>query len=285
MTHACESYQLDANLPDGDEDEKAAVDPNVAADDGELPDYIAFAQGGVGNFRYGSLISTEGDTGSITIPAGYSSVTIVIEPIDNVPLGNSPEWDKIVSLSLLTNADYSVDDAAVSATVTIVNQDGVSGLLNRNIDTENTGLQAQTISNGSVSVNVQQGTPSVDLTLTPSGIGPVYNGNTNLQPIISVDMQLPAGPVPTALSAQLDFGGDIAPAVTYDTADLSDYEPGETLHFVLEGSTSIATELASGHYDYTVVFTATIDDEQLTRTVIGGTEIVNLTDNSVGTSE
>ena len=99
-------------------------------------------------------------------------------------------------------------------------------------------------------------------------------------------MQLPTGPVPTSLSAELIFGGVSAAPVTFNASDLSDYEPDETLHFVLEGSTDIANELATGHYDYTVVFKAGFaGGDTWTRTVVGGTEIVNLTNNSVGTSE
>jgi YD repeat-containing protein len=268
----------------GSENGLAAVDEAITGSP-TTADYYAD-----GNWEgYGSdLIDSTGSfdsetdtyTGYVVIPDGQSSTTITINPIDQ-----GASWDKVVSLSLInpgSGGDYTLGDDNTSATVTIVNQDDVSGLLNRDIDTESTGQQAQTISNGSVDVNVQEGTPTVDLTLTPSGIGPVYNGNTNLQPIISVDMLLPAGPVPTSLTARLIFGGISAAPVTFDATDLSDYESGDTLHFVLEGNDSIADELATGHYDYTVVFTATVDGQTRTRTVVGGTEIVNLS-NNVGT--
>ena len=66
---------------------------------------------------------------------------------------------------------------------------------------------------------------------------------------------------------------------------MSGISSGESLHFVLEGNDSIADELATGHYDYTVVFTADRGRRYGDAHGVGGTEIVNLSDNDVGTSE
>ncbi len=236
-----------------------------------------------GAFRYGA----------VAIEDGKSSVTVRITPVND----SDSEWDEAVRLTLLQfnpayptyPLSYVVDPAWHSATVTILDDDGVSGFLNRNVDTESTGLTKEVISNGVIDVGVQQGQVALALSLAPGGLHPVYRGDDNLHPILSVDWELPGSTKPAELKATLNFTGQpglsgpwSSPKVTLDIADA---QVGDPWRIVLLGPEDIAAQLSSGHYDYDIALSAVLPTGTQTRTIRGGTEIVNRVDPTLGWTE
>ncbi len=261
---------------------------------------------------------TDDDTATeytITIPAGWSSVQLIA-----IPLGvDGPAWDKTIQIELQSDnqpdfyllgdqgdddssgasgdedgsedADYSGDAASdgMQATAYILNQDGIGGQVDQNVDASSTGQTEATISQGAVTVGLQQGDVSYSLPGPDGGLTPTYTGDTSVVPLVSVEMTLPddAGD-PSSVSAQLtlyDAEDDmrLTNSASFSTGNVP--ASGGALDFVLQGSQQIADELASGNYDYTVRFSFDIDGETHIRTVTGSTQIINLTNNSVGASQ
>ncbi len=235
--------------------------------------------------------------GSVTIPDRKSSVTLRVTPVNEQDEKDAvSEWDETVQLVLL-----ATDPAAPATplyaigspnrgTVTILDDDGVSGFLNRNVDSESTGETKEVISNGVIDVGIQQGQVDLALSFAPGGFHPVYRGDDNLHPILSVEWELPGDTKPTELKATLNFTGQpglsgpwSSPKVTLDIA--AGPQVGEPWRIVLMGPEGMAAQLASGHYDYDVELTAVLPTGTQTRTIRGGTEIVNRVDPTLGWSE
>jgi len=227
-------------------------------------------------------------SGSVTILHDESSAVIEVTPLQDT----TKEWDELVVLTLtyVIPDEATINGAYDSATVTILDNDGIGGFVNRNADTESTGSTDETVSNGTIEVGVQEGHVRLAPWLQFDRFTPTYRGDDNLHPIVSVEMALPGDlDIPDEIKAVLTFGGISSSEVEFtNVGEITSTE--ETLRFVLLGDDLIAEALRTGHYDYDVVFTATFDlggpgEETRTRTVRGSTEVFNLVDDTLGTTE
>jgi len=229
--------------------------------------------------------------GKIVIPDGRSSVLIDVRPFGDAMI----EWDEAVKITLLANPQYELgfpytptpttpyySSVINAATVFILDSDAVGGFVNRNVDTESTGLTADVISNSSVEVGVQQGFVNLNLPLVPAGFAPTYIGNDHLRPIVSVEFDVPSGVQPDTIAAKLTFGGIESSSVAFDATPING---GQKLRIVVSGSDEIVDKLRSGHYEYDIELTAFGGGQQRTRTLRGSTEIVNRVGENVGTRE
>jgi hypothetical protein len=223
-------------------------------------------------------------SGSVTIGPGQSTAKLTITPVDD----SIVEWDEILEVRI-TNVYDNISGQYVSAyddtpaRITILDNDEIGGLLNRNVDTESTGLTKEAISNGTVAVDVQGGQATLVLPLIARGLSPTYQGDDNLLPILAVEMKLPeSSATPSALKAQLTFGG-----IASEEVEFSNFEGTETdtLRFVLLGDAAIAEQLRTGHYDYDIKFTAEVGSDEITRTIRGSTELFNRVNDEIGDLE
>ena len=220
------------------------------------------------------LVLSPSGQGTVTIPAGKSSVAIRLAVAPDALL----EWDETVRISLLPapagSTHYCISLA--SADVTILDDESIGGLLSRNVDPESTGLTASTIGHGAAAIDLATGEATVSLPLVLGSFGPQYTSHDNLRPIVALETQLPlatTGPV----TATLTFGGIASEAVTFTGV------PGnETVRFVLLGSDAIRSRLSTGRYDYDI---ALRDAEGRVRTIRGATEIVNRAEEAFGETE
>ncbi|MEM7474679.1 MAG: hypothetical protein AAF483_06780, partial [Planctomycetota bacterium] len=242
-----------------------------------------------------SLVSFEADDGrligTVIIPDGSSSVTVQIEPLDD----EKKEWDESLRIELIdsdkipSQAGESEDDEEEDddksgwyrslqpeAEIVVFDNDAIGGLLDRNVDFESTGGAKDGIGNGAVSVDLQQGSASLAIPLKPDGYGPVYQGEDNLLPILSVEMQLPdaTGTALPFLKATLTFAKSEAETISFTNAGAIT-STDQNLRFVLLGPKDLEATLKSGHYDYDIQFETEWNGEELTRTIHGNTEIFN----------
>ncbi|WP_404310460.1 Calx-beta domain-containing protein [Neorhodopirellula lusitana] len=229
--------------------------------------------------------------GTIVIPDGQSTAVVDVLPYAD----DIVEWDEDVKITLLSNPQY---DSGVPYTPTptlpyyvsnietesiaILDSDEVDGFVNRNVDTESTGLAADVISNSAVDVGVQQGFVNLTLPLVPAGFAPTYVGNDNLHPIVSVEFNMPGGISPDTISAALTFGGIESDSVSFNASPVSG---SDRMRIVVLGSDEIVEELRGGHYEYDIELTVTSGGENRVRTLRGSTEIVNRVGEDFGTSE
>lgn len=241
--------------------------------------------------------------GSVQIPHGASSVTIDVRPEDD----DEKEWNEEVWIEILPHPDYTAPQAPYTpapdtpnyklggalgggvnniANIIILDNDEIDTSVNRrNVDIESTDQTEATVGNGTVDVGLAEGDVTLTLPLTPYGYAPTYRSDDNLHPLVAVDMQLPAGDVPSHLEATLTFGGikDGTGFVFTNIQDVPDTD--ETMRFVLLGDKKIQEQLRSGHYDFDIDVVATIDGDKFVRTIRGGSEIVNLVDDDLGDTE
>ncbi len=208
--------------------------------------------------------------GSVTIPSGYSSTTIPIRPNND----EIKEWDETIEIVLTgTSSSFAFIGSHDTATVTILDNDQIGGFVKRNIDTETTGEVEEVISNGTVTVGIQEGHVRLEPFMAIDAFTPSYRGDDNLYPIVSVEMPLPeTTSVPDEITATLTFGNIAGQPITFDTSDIDSTD--DVLRFVVLGG--CLDTLPTGHYEYDVQFVAEIDGETFTRTIRGSTEIVNL---------
>ncbi|MEQ8786162.1 MAG: choice-of-anchor D domain-containing protein [Pirellulaceae bacterium] len=184
-------------------------------------------------------------------------------------------------------ASHYILGASSSATVTILDNDHIDGQTTRNVDVESTGLVQEMISNGAVAVSVYDG--SLTLVL-PLGDIPNYRSNDNLRTLVDVEMRIPwnESQFPSALSGKLTVAGVQGASIAFPTTPLNQYlaeNPARTIRLVVVGPSDLEDFLPTGHYDYDVEFTATIDGKEYDRTVRGATEIINLVGDVYGTDE
>lgn len=177
------------------------------------------------------------------------------------------------------------------ATLTILDDDKITVIANRNIDTESTGLTADTISAGIVTAGIEEGHYTITVPMLPTNYVPSYSSDNNLTPLVTVEMTLPdaAGStiLPKGLGATLTLGGVEVGEVSFSNmANISDaaklegeYDTDTVMRFVIIADSSVTSQLRSGHYDFDVNFTAEPWPFPLTitryRTIRGSTEIVN----------
>jgi hypothetical protein len=214
--------------------------------------------------------------GSVTIPAGKSSVSIRLA----VAADSILEWDETARVEILPAPTgwqpYGIISNRSFADVTILDDEAIGGLLSRNVDPESTGLTAATVGHGAAAIDLATGEATVALRLVLGAFGPQYTSHDNLRPIVALETQLPlasTGPV----TATLTFGGIASEAVTFTGV------PGnETVRFVLLGSDAIRSRLSTGRYDYDI---ALRDAEGRVRTIRGATEIVNRAEEAFGETE
>ncbi len=232
----------------------------------------------------------EGQTGKVTIREGESAATVSVIPLDD----DWFEWDETLQLSIIADPNfqeagidfagpfYIADAGTASATVTILDDDGVSGLIQRNVDFSSTSLQADAISNGTIGVGIEEGQVEILLRYQSGIIGPNYRSNDNLHPIIAVDFDVPAGTgvESQSLTAELTFAG-LPSSYFFSSAEVPVDDVGTTWRITMLGPESLDTLLRTGHYEYDVE----IQLGSRVRTVRGGTEIVNLLDDELGTAE
>ena len=206
-----------------------------------------------------------------TIPFNAASASIRIVPVDDQVL----EWDEKVVVRFGGNQKI----------ITIFDNEGFGGLQNRNLDRDSTSLSRDAVGNGAISVDPYEGqfVYGVDV---PGAVGPSYNGDDNLHPLLPVEWQLPpvgsgGQAVPTVLYATSNFGGLAATSTTFNVTSQVHNDAGKLRYLV---SASDASSLSTGHYDYNIKFTATYSNDTWprVRTLRGSTEIVNTRDATHG---
>ncbi len=211
-----------------------------------------------------------------TIPEGKSSTSVRIIPVENDGI---VEWDEKVAIKFRGNTQN----------ITIFDKDGFGGFQNRNLDRDSTSLARDEIGYGAVSVDVYQGqiVYGVDI---PGAAGLTYQGDDNLHPLLPIESQLPqvgAGDEkPQSLQASSNFAGQTGSSVTFNVTDEVN-SAAQKLRYVVPTSGSLASVLATGHYDYTIQFTARYESDNWvrTRTIRGSTEVINTTSDQLGGSE
>jgi len=226
------------------------------------------------------------DAFTVTIPEGYSNVTLTVTPKHDVEV----EWNEVVELSLERDDSevsdsggvdppvalrYQVNNEADSAQITILDNDGASAAVSQNADIVSTGESPAVKSDGVVTAGIQEGDVTLVPTLGTSAFSPAYVGNDGAYPIVVVDAQFP-GPPPSDLRAEFRFADLDVQTVHYD---LSDFVEQKDLRFAFQAD---ATGLPSGHYDYDVTFIATVDGKEYPRTFRGSTEVFNRLDDDAG---
>jgi hypothetical protein len=125
------------------------------------------------------LVLSPSGQGTVTIPAGKSSVAIRLAVAPDSIL----EWDETVRIALLPapagSTTYCISLA--SADVTILDDESIGGLLSRNVDPESTGLTASTVGHGAAAIDLATGEATVALPLVLGSFGPQYTSNDNLR--------------------------------------------------------------------------------------------------------
>ena len=189
----------------------------------------------------------------VIIPANLSSTTIDIVPIENDAL----TWDQVVKLDLTGTDDPTHYEVSPDETdsVTIFNDADVSGMVDGNADSTSTGQSQQTVGNNQINVNVQGGQVTLTGALPSSTSSPIYEGNDNLQPIISVETRFPT--LPGSIQAVLNFGD--SEHATVGLTVPSQVTATDTMRFVILGPADLEQDLASGHYDWDIQFNADQD--------------------------
>jgi RHS repeat-associated protein len=214
---------------------------------------------------------------SITIPSGESGVILPLNPINN----SQSEWDESVSIELVSQDEqgnslgYQIDPGNSSADVTILDDDTVTGLINRNLDPVSTSQARDNVGAGAALADVFQGQIALAMSWLPDGL-PAYHGDDNLLPILSVEFKLPSSV--NSITGKAVFAGLEATQTSFDLSQASGDGP---YRFVLLASSQIASQLVTGHYDYHLEFRS----NDRTRTIRGNTEIVNRVDPTKGDTE
>ena len=163
----------------------------------------------------GATIASDGNLyGTVSIPDGASSVTLQVCPAETDDAG----WDKVVKITLNEiSPDSSFDSVYLdppddssapnqTATVTILNGNGATPLVNLNADTVSTGQSPQTVGDWLVSAGVRDGSVQLVPTIGTSDFSPVYVGDDSIYPIIACEVQMPDDVTSaTSLKAQLYF--------------------------------------------------------------------------------
>jgi RHS repeat-associated protein len=165
----------------------------------------------------------------------------------------------------------------------ILDDDGVAGEVNRNVDPGTTGQTKESVGNGMISVDLQQGDAQLALALAPAGYVPTYRSDDNLHPLVSLEWLIPGGMEPSEIVATLTFGGFASEPVTLELPEGLD--TSEPIRMVLLGSDEISEALKTGHYDYDIKLEIPNGSTPLVRTVRGTSEIANLSGVAYGTTE
>ncbi len=249
---------------------------------------LEFIVSGSAEYGVGKDFTFEGQTtfdpvtrkGTIRLPAGRSAATLTVKPVND----SSSEWDETVTIELVAIDGEPVSSGTPSdvpgdlpKTVTILDDDGLGPQLSRNVDTVSTGLVADRLSNGTVSIGVEEGDVQLVLPMAPAGAAPGYRSDDQLRPVASIEIKLPeaVGDFQAKLTIASANLGVVAAPMTFSAAT-SSVNSGETIRFVVLGNDRVADYLRTGHYDYDVEITVGSGENQKTRTVRGETEIVNL---------
>ena len=172
--------------------------------------------------------------------------------------------------------------------MTIFNNDDVAGTVNGNADATSTGQSQQTVGNNQVNVDVQGGEVTLTGALQFDQFSPIYEGNDNIQPIISVETKFPIEPGPngslaTSFTATLNFVGYNESSTATFNVPNQITSATQTMRFVILGPAGLDTVLASGHYEWDIVFKANfLDGAEKNRTIFGSTELVNRVSSTLG---
>jgi RHS repeat-associated protein len=215
--------------------------------------------------------------GTIHIPAGRAAATLKVILANDV----ASEWDETITVKLLS-LDGEPIPSDVPNTVTILDDDGLGSMLSRNVDVVSTGLVADSISNGTVSIGLEKGDAQLVLPMAPAGGGPGYRSDDQLRPVASIEITLPEAA--TEFDATLTIASGVlggGQPMTF-TAASGSVDSSNTIRFVVLGDNGVAEYLRTGHYDYDIEITVDSGESQKTRTVRGETEIVNLVNADFG---
>lgn len=225
-----------------------------------------------------------------------------------------PEWNDRVRVALIAGAEFAALasehpllrllntsgvasvptyrlGAESSAEVTLLDDDALASSSSRNADVRSTGLVHERVGalDGKIKVDVHDGSLEIGVL---SGIGmPTYRSNDNLAPLISLDLRLPLQDYSEIclLTGRVTFAGFRSEEeVIFDIDGLQDYlatDPGRIIRLVLPGPTDLLSKLPTGSYAYSVEITAVIGETTRSLTHVGRTEIINRSDDKLGTTE
>ena len=231
--------------------------------------------------------------GSVYIPPGESSVSVTIVARDDRVV----EWDELVSIELLPWDEYrQLHDQPLVVTpndglptsysawswwearspyhlktdehgepmqhvaaVTLLDNDYVENHSYQQADQESTELVAETLGYGALQVDVHGGQAQYELPV----FAPRYREDDNLRPIVETVIRLPEDvAAATSLSGVFSVGGLAGQEVSFDVTDLAGYlapNSQRELRLVIPGPESLASSLATGHYDHDIQLRFEID--------------------------
>ena len=154
--------------------------------------------------------------GTVTIPGDASSVTLIVTPI--VPVGQqrgrlgpgSDPHPGPVAARIDVPTSGPLGPAQQTATVTILNGNGATPLVDPNADTTSTGQSPQTVGDWLVSAGVQNGSVQAVPTIGTSDFSPVYVGDDGIYPIVAYNVQMPANVGSRRTAGHVVFCGPVA---------------------------------------------------------------------------
>ena len=250
--------------------------------------------------------------GWAVIPHGTSSTRILIDPNDDplvewnetitVELLSSEEFVQKVDLPTIDNSfvaklptnpqlydeqnepywlwdywynnrrttDYQTVPGLTIGTFTILDNDALTTRVDRRVDLESTGEHEAAVSNGTVDVSLHDGTLRLSAPVIAGAS--TYRSNDNLQPIATVDFQLPFDEenVPTAISGRFTVGpGIYGQSYSFAVTGLDGYlepNPARDVELTLLGPIDLASSFPTGHYDFDVKLDITVDGHVQSRT-------------------
>ena len=210
---------------------------------------------------------------SVTIAAQKARTELFVKPKADADGDAYSEWDESVVITLqgvtITNPgnddpQYRIEQGKAEAV--ILDADGFGRISNRNADAESTGLSRDSVGDGLVAVDLENG--SVTLAMSSNGI--YYTDNDNLFPMVSVEANLPRATAGQEISATLTFSKDISRTLKFEVP--APYN-NERLFFALMATEEVGEKLKTGQHDFDIELK--VNDK--TKTIRGNTGIVNTT--------
>ena len=245
----------------------------------------------------------------VVIPDGQSAVSIDVFPSND----SINEWDEFISFQIVTsplvplsgyggfpfsylwpmaqwwptlsypNSPYATPGYKTKgsdiASAVLFDNDAVSGLMNRNVDDDSTGLSTgEFIAAGGIAVDVYQGLASVSLPV-PGAASPTYRGDDNLRPICPVNWQFPYAQLPEQLAGNVRTGSfSNSFEIALSGASTTD------LRFVMPLGDQLKDQASTGQLDYDLQFSAIVNGFTRLRTIRGVTQVINTTTKNLGES-